>query len=201
MSSARGGPICYLVFQLQTQLFRELATRGQNWTMSRNKARKRELSVHKPGRLARGGHGRAPAIELHLFESAAMCFTQSERSLRSFLGPKSPSRAIQSPTLPNPFLISDWTHRWPVAHRRSPSFDSRRFGSMAWDVFLSEGPTNLPHGLGVPKKKTTNPRTRPVDNVYNGRCNVGCRKRQSELAWQRSFRSGEKPTHHLDLRS
>jgi len=97
-----------------------------------------------------------------------MCLTQSERSLRSFSGPKSPSRAIQSPTLPNPFLISDWTRRWPVAHKRSPSFDSGRFGSMARDVFLPEGPTNLPHGLGVPKKKTTNPRIMPVDNVYNG---------------------------------
>ncbi len=121
LCSGRTNLLPVLVLQLQTQLFRELATRGQNWTMSRNKARKRELSVHKPGRLARGGHGRAPAIELHLFESAAMCFTQSERSLRSFLGP--------------------------------------------------EGPTNLPHGLGVPKKKTTNPRTSPVDNVYNGRRN------------------------------
>ena len=63
---------------------------GQNWTIFRNKARKRELSVHKPGRLARGAHGRAPATGRHLFESAAMCFIQSERSLRS-LGPNSPA--------------------------------------------------------------------------------------------------------------
>ena len=35
--------------------------------------------------------GARPRLSATSFESAAMCFTQSERSLRSFLGPNSPS--------------------------------------------------------------------------------------------------------------
>jgi hypothetical protein len=67
--------------------------------------------------------------------------------------PDMPSRATQSPILPNPVLKSDRTHRWPGVHKRSPSFGTCRYGSVACDFFHPREPTNLPHGLVFQRKK------------------------------------------------
>jgi hypothetical protein len=72
--------------------------------------------------------------------------------------PDMPSRATQSPILPNPVLKSDRTHRWPGVHKRSPSFGTCRYGSVACDFFHPEGTNQPATWISVPKKKTTNPR-------------------------------------------